>query len=74
METFEHLEWSKQRALEFIELDQPGQAHASMVSDLCKHDHWLHHPGLKTYAEGGMILVIRNDRTALRRWIEEAFR
>ena len=38
----EHLEWSKQRALAYLPGD-PGQAVASFVSDLRKHDELAGH-------------------------------
>jgi len=33
----EHLAWCRQRALEYVDADDPVQAFASMASDLRKH-------------------------------------
>lgn len=33
----EHLEWCKQRALEYCDAGKPQEAYASMASDLGKH-------------------------------------
>ena len=41
----EHLEWCKQRALEYVDTD-PQNAYASMVSDLGKHLETAGHPGI----------------------------
>ena len=43
----EHLTWCKERALEYIENDELGNAYASMVSDLNKHEETLGHIGIK---------------------------
>jgi len=43
----EHLEWCKKRALEYVDMGDISQAHASMVSDLKKHPETEHHPAIK---------------------------
>lgn len=44
MDRAEHLEWSKQRAREYLPHD-PQEAMASMLSDLGEHDELSSHPG-----------------------------
>lgn len=34
----EHMNWCKQRALEYVDKGDLNSAHASMISDLGKHD------------------------------------
>lgn len=43
----EHLEWSKQRALEYVERGNLFDAMASMGSDLNKHDGTRNHAGIQ---------------------------
>lgn len=53
----EHLQWCKDRALEYVELDDTSQAWASMVSDLRKHEDTRDHPAVEL---GVMLLVSGN--------------
>ena len=48
----EHLQWCKDRALEYLP-DDPTQAMASMVSDLRKHKETANHPAIEL---GGMLM------------------
>lgn len=34
----EHMEWCKERALAYLDINDPAQAITSMLSDLSKHD------------------------------------
>ncbi len=43
----EHLQWSKDRALEYVELGDLQQAYTSMSSDLNKHEGTSNHPGIE---------------------------
>ena len=43
----EHVDWCKQRALEYIEQDDLASALASMGSDLNKHPDTEGHPGIQ---------------------------
>ncbi len=43
----EHLEWCKQRALEYINMDDINQAWTSMVSDLRKHPETANHSAVE---------------------------
>lgn len=43
----EHLEWCKQRALEYVDMNDLQQALASMISDLGKHQETANHTGIE---------------------------
>jgi hypothetical protein len=43
----EHLEWCKQRALEYVDMNDLQQALASMASDLSKHPETANHAGIE---------------------------
>lgn len=43
----EHLEWAKDRALEYVEAGDLENAFMSMVSDLGKHNETAMHPGIQ---------------------------
>src|SRR5712671_5011437 len=43
----EHLDWAKQRALEYVDRGELAQAFASIVSDLSKHDETSGHLGIE---------------------------
>ncbi len=43
----EHLEWCKQRALEYVERGDWRQAFTSLTSDLGKHPETANHAGIK---------------------------
>lgn len=43
----EHLEWCKKRALEYVDMDEPQNAWASMCSDLKKHPETANHAGIE---------------------------
>jgi hypothetical protein len=61
----EHLQWCKDRALEYVDLGDGNQAIASMVSDLGKHDETRGHIGI-----GLFVTLDPNNGDAVRRWIE----
>lgn len=42
----EHLQWAKDRALEYVEMNELGHAWASFTSDMRKHDELTTHPAL----------------------------
>lgn len=50
----EHLEWCKQRALEYVDMGDTAQAWASMASDLKKHPETANHSAL----ELGMMMLM----------------
>jgi len=64
----EHLAWSKQRALEYLDAGDLANAFTSMASDLSKH------PELRriesTMAPVGLLYVMNHDTRQLRAWIE----
>lgn len=43
----EHLEWAKQRALEYVDREDLSQALNSMMSDLGKHDELRNHGAIE---------------------------
>lgn len=47
MNRTEHLQWCKQRALEYVAADQLGDAIASMASDLGKHPETRNHSAIQ---------------------------
>jgi hypothetical protein len=46
MNRTEHLEWSKKRALEYLDEGDISKCFASLVSDLGKHDELKNHMGI----------------------------
>lgn len=65
----EHLERCKQRALEYVDADDLGQAWASMASDLGKHEETRKHAGI--YLGTQMLFAGHLDTPAkMRKFIE----
>jgi hypothetical protein len=62
----EHLQWAKQRALEYLPAE-PSQGMTSMMSDLLKHPELKDHPGLMV---APMFYGGHNDAWEVRQWIE----
>jgi hypothetical protein len=65
----EHLEWAKERALEYCEAGNINDAFISFTSDMNKHDETRDHiyiPLFRTKFLGGMI----HDTFSMRREIE----
>lgn len=67
MTRVEHLAWCKARALEYLDEGDLANAVASMGSDLSKHPETKCPDVLMTL---GMMLIVQNDATGVRRWIE----
>ncbi len=64
----EHLAWCKERALEYVDLDDLPSAVASMVSDLGKHDETR---GIALPVMALAFAAIESgDKAEVRRWIE----
>lgn len=64
----EHLEWAKQRALEYVERGNLFDAMASIGSDLNNHDDTRNHAGIKM----GLLLLLNghlNTPAAMREFI-----
>ena len=62
----EHLEWCKQRALVYCDIDDLTQAFASFTSDMEKHDETANHPFLEIGATqffGGMLSTKHDMRS-----------
>lgn len=57
MDRSEHLQWSKDRALEYVDAGDISSAIASMTSDLNKHDDTRNHAGI----ELGMMLLMSGN-------------
>lgn len=62
----EHLQWAKDRALEYLDAGDLANAVSSMGSDLEKHAETKPNAGLVVYA---LHLVMRHDKDGVRRWI-----
>ncbi len=63
----EHLDWCKQRALEYLDRGDLGSAVASMTSDMGKHPEGRVNVHL---AALGLMYVRDGDVAGARRWIE----
>jgi hypothetical protein len=65
----EHLQWAKNRAMEYVRVGDLTNAVASMGSDLCKHDELKTHVAIPL---GMQLLLSREfDKKALiTRWIQ----
>lgn len=57
----EHLEWCKQRALQYVDAGDLSQAVTSMMSDLGKHKDLENHAGIRL---GIVLLMTGNLDTA----------
>ena len=70
MNRSEHLSWCKQRALEYINNGELGQAWASMASDLSKHPDTENHSAITL---GTMLMMGRGLSTpeAMKKFINE---
>lgn len=67
MDRQQHLQWCKDRALEYLP-DNPSEAVASMMSDLRNHDELANHIGI----EMGMMLLMGGHLESVekvREWI-----
>ncbi len=65
----EHLQWCKNRALEYVDAGDLQQAFASMGSDLNKHPETAGHSGIKL-GMGLMMIGDLNTPDKMRRFIE----
>ena len=50
----EHLQWCKDRALEYVESNDLSQAYSSMLSDMNKHEETRNH---EAFDIGGKLLL-----------------
>jgi hypothetical protein len=69
MDKAEHLQWCKDRAIEYVELGEYDHAMASMLHDLTKHPETHNAVGMK---ETMRILLAHPPLTEakIRKWIE----
>jgi len=65
----EHLQWAKERALEYVKNGDTQNAFLSMQSDMSKHEELANHLGLQM---GTMLLMGGNLKTEseMANWIE----
>jgi hypothetical protein len=63
----EHLQWSKERALEYLDRGEVIEGMTSMMSDLSKHEELANHGGLRI---APMFYGASHDYHAVKRWIE----
>lgn len=65
----EHLQWAKQRALQYVEANELQTAFTSLMSDLHKHEETANHSGIEL---GAMLLLAGQLRTPdeMRNFIE----
>jgi hypothetical protein len=69
MDRAEHLQWCKDRALEYANNGDNSQAFASMASDLRKHPETANHPAIQM----GMMMLMGghlNTQEEMRKFIE----
>lgn len=69
MDRAQHLDWCKQRALEYVDRGDVQQAYASMASDLGKHPETQGHAAIQL----GMMLMMGGQLSTtaeMRRFIE----
>jgi hypothetical protein len=62
----EHLDWSKKRALAYLDKGEASQALSSILSDLMKFPGLMRHPGVAQLRE----TLIRRDPAEVRAVIE----
>lgn len=66
----EHLAWCKQRASQYLDLNDPKKAWMSFATDMAKHDELRNHPALKL----GIQLLISGQIaqvSAMRKFIQD---
>ena len=61
MDRTEHVQWAKDRAMEYVDLDEPAQALSSLLSDLSKHPETADHSAIEL---GGMLAFAGHLSTA----------
>lgn len=65
----EHLDWSKRRALAYLDQNDPRQAFTSMLSDLTKHPELKDHIGGKIGVQFMLVPGWIDNPVEVRRWI-----
>ena len=69
MDRAEHLQWCKDRAMEYVDNGELNEAFASMISDMGKHVE-LDNPNLQTLGMGLMIGGHLDTVDKMRKWIQ----
>jgi hypothetical protein len=65
----EHLQWCKDRALEYVKVGDCQQAFASMAADLGEHDETAGHSGIEL-GMGLLMIGSLNEPHEMRKFIE----
>ncbi len=68
----EHIQWCKDRALEYCDKGDLRLAYMSMASDLQKHDETNNHSAIRV----GMVMFVRgvlNTDSKMRKFINEVY-
>ncbi len=70
MDRAEHLQWCKDRAIEYVEVGDLHQAMASMCSDVMKHEETGSHQTTNGLGIAQMMNGFLNTPAKMRKWIE----
>jgi hypothetical protein len=65
----EHLQWCKDRAMEYVKAGNLVNAVASMMDDLTKHPETQEGPALATVGLFAALQAYQGDKDAVRRYI-----
>jgi hypothetical protein len=65
----EHMDWCKQRALQYVEAGDIQVAFASMASDIMKHEDTKHHAGTNQLGMQLMMSGHLASQQQMREWI-----
>ena len=65
----EHLQWCKDRALDYVNMGDTTEAFASMGSDLSKHPETANHAGIQL-GMGLLMIGQLNTQAEMRKFIE----
>ena len=67
----EHLEWAKQRAREYLDRGELGDAVASMASDIMKHpDTKMSETNIGALVYVALLRITQGDVQGVREWVE----
>ena len=67
----EHLKWCKQRALEYVDRGELGDAVASMASDIMKHPETkMSDATIGSLVMVAMLRIMDGDGRGVREWVE----
>ena len=69
MDRKEHMQWAKDRALEYVDAGDLTGGFTSLASDLCKHTETQKHPGIQL-GMGQLLAGSLSTQQEMRRFIE----